>query len=475
MESYSNEVFSQDCYTTMDKFPFCMFKSNKLSSVDLKYHETIDYCMLVLRKIRGRKMVRVKSLLPIQATFSLQRAVKIAKNTPRQVYKTLPRMDNPKHKATMQILHRIGVTSYISSNIFMLLLTTARMVLMTLKHGVSAISGSAFSNLGYLTVLNDFDTAHFFGEMALLMQERVCTKYTAACSVFHVYSSVFPWTQPLQSCLVPSSEAITSGFQAGNIQHAAWALLFNHVQLPYQMGKPLDQILANCPEDLSQIEELKQQDQAVLHRMYWQFMMNLAGQSRETTKLKGVAFDCDDSARETPLQVAVYDLIQLDLYVFFGDFERGSELAIRTQGNYEKAYFVQMLETFHQGVVLYAMAQRTRSPKYRKRATKIRKTIKKWMDNGNPNVLHYHFLLRAEQAVLDKDYEVADALYRDAIKFAARTGHLHHAAFFNERYADFLRHIVFDDYEADYRIEEAIRFYKAWGAQGKVRILATAS
>jgi hypothetical protein len=381
--------------------------------------QSIEYCLLVLKELMGSRMVGVRALLPIQAIFSLKRAIKMAKNTHRESYKILPKMTDPKQKAIMHVLYRLAIASYLAKNIFMLLLTTSRMFEMTLKHGVSDVSGVAFCNLGYLTVLNDFDTAHFFGEMALLMQGRERSKYAESYTLFHVYALVFPWTMPLQSCILPLTEAITSGLQAGNSEHATWALLMNHVQLPYQIGKPLDPMLAKCHNDLSQIEELKQQDQSVLFRMHWQLMLNLTGQSREKTKLKGDIFNCEEFVRKTAFQDVLLHLLQMELYVFFGDFERGAKLALRTGGNYEKAapgYFLQMLETFHRDIALYAMARRTGKAKYRKPANRIRKTIKKWMDNGNPNVRHYHYLLRAELAALDKDNEAADAFYTRSIE-----------------------------------------------------------
>jgi hypothetical protein len=42
----------------------------------------------------------------------------------------------------------------------------------------------------------------------------------------------------------------------------------------------------------------------------------------------------------------------------------------------------------------------------------------------------------------------------------------------NERYADFLLHHMSENKEeAEYRLEEAIRFYSEWGAARKVDIL----
>jgi len=52
--------------------------------------------------------------------------------------------------------------------------------------------------------------------------------------------------------------------------------------------------------------------------------------------------------------------------------------------------------------------------------------------------------------------------------YAARTGHLSHAALCNERYSDFLLNELHDAQEAKYRMDEAIRFYEDWGAYAKV-------
>lgn len=80
---------------------------------------------------------------------------------------------------------------------------------------------------------------------------------------------------------------------------------------------------------------------------------------------------------------------------------------------------------------------------------------------------HYHSLLSAEHASLNRKDRAAESHYKDTIRLAARTGHLHHAGPFNERYADFLRHELEDEGEANYHIEEAIRWYTEWGAERK--------
>jgi hypothetical protein len=59
-----------------------------------------------------------------------------------------------------------------------------------------------------------------------------------------------------------------------------------------------------------------------------------------------------------------------------------------------------MIETFTRGMLLYAMAQHTRKRVYRKEAKRVHKTIKSWVQKGNPNVHHYCSLLNAEAYLL---------------------------------------------------------------------------
>lgn len=130
-----------------------------------------------------------------------------------------------------------------------------------------------------------------------------------------------------------------------------------------------------------------------------------------------------------------------------------------------------MIETFHRGVALYIMARKTRQRKYRVHASKIRNTIKKWLKAGCPNVKHYSLLLDAEHASLSRSYASAEKLYVEAIALASRAEYLHHAALFNERYADFLLDERDDPERASYYLDEAIRLYQQWGATRKIKML----
>lgn len=463
-------ISRQDC-TTMDKLPLYVAKIHRLSFIDMDYKQSINFCLVVLQEL-GCNLVPSRTLLPIQAIASLLKPIQMAKKTSEESSRTLSTMTDSRQKAIITVLSKLAYACYLSDNDFVTVLCITRIIQMTHKHGVNDESGGGYASLGLMAkaILGDFVTAASFAEKALLLQQRAQTKYTAPTALFSAYNFVFSWTNPLQSCLNPFLEGFASGMRSGNIDFSMWCLLAHHVQMPYQMGKPLSLILSRCPDCVHQMEELRQQDHCL--------MLNLAGQSKETTRLKGELFACDEFVAKTPLQTAAVNLAKLELLVYYGDFDSAAKHAIKCSDSFDKTtngMFLSMMETFHRGVALYAMARRTKKRKYRKRAIRVRSTIAKWVQNGNPNVKHYHSLLNAEQAALDREYHEAEALYKEAIILAARPGYLHDAALFNERYADFLRkeghHFALAEDEIVYRIEEAIRYYKEWGAKAKVEML----
>ena len=102
---------------------------------------------------------------------------------------------------------------------------------------------------------------------------------------------------------------------------------------------------------------------------------------------------------------------------------------------------------------------------------RVKKQVAKWAKAGDPNIQHYHLLLNAEVAVLEKRFAKADALYKQAISRAARIGHLHHAALFHERFAEYRLEVLGDKDDGKYHMEQAIRYYTEWGAVGKAEKL----
>lgn len=225
---------------------------------------------------------------------------------------------------------------------------------------------------------------------------------------------------------------------------------------------------------IPQLEELKRRELADIARLNWQVAQSLMGYADDHTVLVGDAVDEHElkkkyKDKKKNLVLATLPAIKTFMYCYSGDYNLGAKLAISNGDEYIKSLpgaSFGMWETFTRAVCLYAMARITRKRKYKSPAEHARKTIQQWADRGNPNINHHLLLLNAEHAALAGKESEARRLYGSAISTAARGGFIHDAALANERYADYVKES--DIEESKYRIQEAIRFYTAWGASFKV-------
>jgi hypothetical protein len=231
------------------------------------------------------------------------------------------------------------------------------------------------------------------------------------------------------------------------------------------MGKPLSLLEKKSSLAANQCEEVNQTDQFQFAVGFQRLFLNLIEKDETSSKIYSNSQNLDRNK---------LGWLQLDSLVYDADYERAARLSLRRGETFQQAFPgnpLTMLETFYRGIAFYAMARKTQRRKFKKQAQKILKTVEMWLSQGNPNVQHYFILLKAEQAAIQKKIKEAESLYNQAIAYAARTGHLHHAALSSERYADFLVHTKSDIENTRYRVKETLRFYKIWGAGRKIRLL----
>jgi len=247
------------------------------------------------------------------------------------------------------------------------------------------------------------------------------------------------------------------------------------------MGLPLGQITKNCQRISVQIEETKLAANIFASHIYWQMMLNLQLPPCESSvkfQFEGECFSQSSQTipahdqKQAPLNFAIGELL-----LFFGDHEARTKRLLgdekgKTYFELLPGYLIGRMESFHRGIAWFSMAQKNKgNRKYRTNAHKIKKLVGKWAKAGDPNVQHYYRMLCAEDAVLKKKYVMADQLYKEAIALAARGGHLHHAALFNERFGEYQLEVHSDMENHKFYIQQAIRYYTEWGAVGKAEDL----
>lgn len=478
MEEYSQEILSQGNCTAVEKFPLHMTQLQKLS-MELKYDEAITFSLQVLKEL-GCDLIPNRTFLPVYAVVSLLKTLRTAKKLPRNFYKTQKLVSDPRLEAISAVVGRLGYMAYLTNKEMMFVQTITYGVQMSIDHGIHEESGTGFATLGVMarTVLGDYVTAASFAETARKVQRRAKNQYATCGTDFAAHYFTISWTEPLQSCLTPFLDCFKIGMRTGSNDYATWSLLAHKIHLPYQIGKPIPTILDSCPEFRNRVEELNQKDQSFYARLYWQLMLNLSGQAKDPMKLKGIQFDCDSEELSLPQHSSTVNFCHLGLYLFYGNYEKAAKHALECGDTFEKvtsSMYLTMMETFQRCLSLYAWSRRSHKRKYRKHAKRVHRKIGEWLKKGCPNVVHYHALLDAEEAALNKNYKKAESLYQKAIVLAARPGYLHDAALFNERYADFLSqegsYFKMTGDDAQFRLREAVRYYDEWGATSKAEML----
>jgi predicted ATPase len=469
MEKYSKEVLSQQTCSAIDKVPVYLAWCHKAANVDSNQPEVVNVCIHVLQEL-GEKSFRYRSSLSVRAIASFLKTVRRAKKCDRSFYLALKPVSDVKHEAIIDMLSRLSTASYLTHDGFIQIMSVTRMVNMTLDYGIFKSSGVAFSMLGLLTnvMMKDATSAAHFADMALLMQDKCTDKSGKATTIFVSYSFVYPWSRPIG--FPRSDEGYKSGMLTGNVEYGLWCKCCQ--VSPFAWGRPFEHTMFNVLPDLVvQCTELKQETHEVSIRLYWQAMLNLSGNSENRLELSGEVFDPHNNALGAlPKCFVVY--LELLLRVLFGEWELALQKALELGEKFGKDVPCQqegMLEAFLRSITYYKVARVKR--KYKRHAKKPHKTLLGWMKNGNPNVKHFCCLLDAEKAALCGKTDEANKLYKEATAFAARTGMLHIAGLSNECYAEFLRKDMKDNEEAQYRLVDATRFYRSWGAHAKVELL----
>jgi hypothetical protein len=113
--------------------------------------------------------------------------------------------------------------------------------------------------------------------------------------------------------------------------------------------------------------------------------------------------------------IGVFYICQSSLYLYFGEYEKGAEIAIERGDAYSDGvpgHVMVMIDTFTRAMLLYGAAQKTRKRQYSKEAKRVHNLVKSWVRKGNPNVTHYDLLLNAEAAVLRGNLDAAEGWYQ---------------------------------------------------------------
>ncbi|CAJ1953895.1 unnamed protein product [Cylindrotheca closterium] len=475
-EEYCEVVLGRSELSTMETLPLKMVRAKALSTMELKFDEALEYCLKLLREI-GCKLTWPRSLVPVQALTMVLRTIKKLEKVPEGSFETMTVIKDKRQKAVASLLSMILYISYHSGNIHLSFVCICKLVEMTLQHGINEFSAKSIASIGIILIVLNKDPAKAeeYGNIALSMLAKF-GRMRSGETTYLTYAHVMAWFRPLETCSAPMIDGYKKALRAGETEFALWNLLSYVAMVPYILGKPLEQILQECPKAMIQFEEAASAVHVLDMRVLMQMLSNLSDPScPDPSKLEGEIFSkVHDDEKEAKVHLAISHFAEGELLLFQGDYVAAADRAINLGEVHTElvpGIYTIMIETFHRAVVLYAAALKTKKKKYRVHAKKVRKKVSGWAKAGNPNVEYFDLFLTAEQLALDKKLDEAQPKYKSAIRLATRSGHLHHAGLLNERYADFLLALRSNVEESKRALKISIKWYKDWGATRKVKAL----
>ncbi|KAG7341774.1 PAS sensor protein [Nitzschia inconspicua] len=440
--------------------------------------DACDLCRDLLKEM-GCKFPQGKIATNIAISSALRKIKSITEKLSDESISSLDELIDPRRIECMRLLDRLFTYSFYSDR-RCFPLYVFRSLQWTLEHGICYLTPPTFATTAVVLtgIHGDFALGSKLAEQALRLTERLVSTGADARTIYISHSYVLNWTRPCRSLLEPLFNGYSKGLKTGDTESAMYNI-FYYLLLSFQSGKPLKAVEADCNLYCTQMIDLKRLKIVFMAKILWQTILNLMGESENTTLLMGreleydVAYTFAESMQNTN-GVALLEFFQLFVYTFFGDHEKGAELALK-KGDSLQAMIpgsptVQM-DNLCRGISLFDMARKTQKKKYKQEAMKVLATVKGHVKKGALNVYHHEALLEGELAALHGDSEVARHHYGRATVLAGRRGFLQDSALANERFGAYLLKDLSDTEEATYRLEQAAKLYREWGARAKADLV----
>ena len=174
--------------------------------------------------------------------------------------------------------------------------------------------------------------------------------------------------------------------------------------------------------------------------------------------------------------IATVQRMRLFLACYCGEYNVGATLAFDWGDLAIKllpGHPINFVVLFASSLSCLAMARKTGKKRFLAKGKHFHRIVKHWSEKQathNPNCVHHEVLLEAEMAALANKRKAAYKLFESAVLLSGRRGMIHDQALASERFAEFCLEQNDQD-EAKYRIGEAMKLYKEWGARYKTGLL----
>jgi len=351
----------------------------------------------------------------------------------------------------------------------------------TLEFGINASSCDAYTTFGILlsAPFGKPQQGRVMAKAAELIFAKPFATRMKCRSTFGIQGFINHWTMPLRETLTPLTEGYQHGRDIGDFESAKLCLGFRVVHT-FHAGISLnDDVFAEAINLHINFLHADIHTELFL-QIYLLAIKKLCNIELEENEkdFDGIIKISNENFNNLPF-IGYVNTMQLELYAFFGDWEEAKSLLLTTSDvrTVLKSVYPVARYTFFEGLICIKAAQSSvgvmDSWKWKRRALKSMKFIRRWMKLGNVNIIHCLHLLEAELAVLNgKSEKTVEDCYKSAIDIASKNQFIQDVALSNELASEY-----FDSRNkrshSDYYLKQAIECYSKWGATAKVQQLTS--
>ncbi|MEH2045848.1 ATP-binding sensor histidine kinase [Nostoc sp.] len=471
MESYATVVIQQ-AKTLLEQIPIYNVKIQAYMA-QAQHKNALQIALTVLQSI-GVELPQQVNQTDIEC--ELEQTKRFLADKPAIDLLELPKMTDENILAAMQILSSIMSAAY-QANPALFRIIIFKQVQLSILYGNAPESTYAYASYGLILcgVLGEIDTGYEFGEMALVLVDRLNAFKLKSKTLFAVNCFIRHWKSPVKDTLNPLLQAYTSGLETGDIEYAVMsAYVFG--RYAYLSGHGLEELAQAMGNYGTIMHQFKQTTYFNFNSIYYQSVLNLLGMSDKPCFLIGEIYDevtmlpLHQAANQTSI-ICQLHFCKLLLCYLFGNYQE----ALKNAGVVEK-YLTSvtglvLIPTFYfyeslTNLALYKDCSITEQKLIIERVMEAHKKLKKWAESAPQNYAHKYNLVEAESFRILGQKTEAIELYDRAISLAQENGYIQEEGLSNELAAKFYLDWGKEKVAQAY-MQEAYYCYARWGAKAK--------
>ncbi|KAL7498737.1 hypothetical protein ACHAWT_006712, partial [Skeletonema menzelii] len=357
-----------------------------------------------------------------------------------------------------------------------------QIIYLSLDHGMSPVSPIGFVHLGsYMAKLGDISGGYHYVKLAYSLLDKVGSRESAGEVIF-IGTHVRAYVEPLQATLQYHDEGYAAAMASGDIMQAALNILMRN-SIFHFAGVKLQKLHDRNVEVAQFLRE----------RKMLIFMIQLQFLQRTTFKLMGTDEKPKKESAEEKKILATNNSVRTSHYFerayisfIFRSYDDSKHYTEKYLGcivnTWANLLYAHAFHAFYIGLISFWLARKSgEGQQWHERGRRSKLALKKWAESSQWTFENKWYLLEAEEAYCNKDFDAAKLFYEKAISSAKQHKFVHEEALACELAAYFYVEIRDTEKAMEYFLL-AHEKYHEWGAFGKcdslskfVKLLFTAA